>query len=119
MADTSWAWRDGWEEAWQPVIDLIGEDFSEGEQIPAADHVERTSIRRYLEPLELGCPLHYDEATAKANGYRGILAPYSGISQTWTDRGQWHPGHDTNYPTADPNAGRANAAGGLGGRPVP
>ena len=66
MADTSWAWREGWEEAWQPVIDLIGEDFSEGEQISSADNVERTSIRRYLEPLELGCPLHYDEAVAKA-----------------------------------------------------
>src|SRR5262245_14824681 len=118
MADTSWAWRDGWEAVWEPVIALIGEDFSEGERVPAADNVEKTSIRRYLEPLELDCPLHYDEAAATASGYRGIVAPYSGISQTWTDRGQWLPGHPTNSPTADPNAGRPALAQ-AAGRPVP
>jgi acyl dehydratase len=119
MADTSWAWQDGWESAWQPVIDLIGEDFSEGERVPAADTVEKTSIRRYLEPLEFGCPLHYDEEAARANGYRGILAPYSGISQTWTDQGQWHPGQATNYPTADPNANGVRRVQAAAGRPVP
>jgi acyl dehydratase len=119
MADTSWAWQDGWENAWQPVIDLVGEDFSEGEKQPAADLVERASIRRYLEPLEFGCPLHFDEAVATANGYRGILAPYSGISQTWTDQGQWHPGQPTNYPTADPNANGIRRAAAAQGRAVP
>lgn len=119
MTDTSWAWRDGWEAAWQPVIDLIDQDFSEGERVSAADDVEKATIRRYLEPLEFGCPLHYDEAAARANGYRGILAPYSGISQTWTDQGQWHPGQPSNYPTADPNANGIRRAADAAGRPVP
>ena len=119
MSDTSYAWQDGWEQAWQPMIDLVGEDFSEGETQPAADTVEKMSIRRYLEPLEFGCPLHYDEAAALASGYRGILAPYSGISQTWTDQGQWHPGDATNYPNADPNHNSVRRAAAGAGRPVP
>jgi len=117
--DLSYAWQDGWEAAWQPVIDLIGEDFSEGAKQPAADDVEKTSIRRYLEPLEFGCPLHLDAAVAQQHGYRGILAPYSGISQTWTDQGQWHPGDETNYPTADPNANGIRRTAAASGRPVP
>ncbi|HRC62154.1 MAG: MaoC family dehydratase N-terminal domain-containing protein [Dehalococcoidia bacterium] len=119
MPDTSYAWQEGWESAWQPLMDLVGEDFSEGETQPAIDVVEKTSIRRYLEPLEFGCPLHFDEAAAKASGYKGILAPYSGISQTWTDQGQWNPGDPTNYPNADPNFNSVRRQAAAAGRPVP
>ncbi len=114
--DTSYAWQDGWEQAWQPLVDVIGQDFSEGEKQPAVDDVEKATIRRYLEPLEFGCPLHFDEEAARQHGYRGILAPYSGISQTWTDQGQWSAGDPTNYPSADPNWNSVRRAAATAGR---
>ena len=40
-----------------------------------ADEVEKGSIRRWLEPKEFDCPLHYDEEIAKEVGYKGIVAP--------------------------------------------
>ena len=66
-----------WKDAWQPLIQAVGQDFSEGEKPGAADCVEKGAIRRYLEPLEFDCPLHYDDAVARAHGYDGIIAPYS------------------------------------------
>lgn len=102
-ADTSYAFKDGWQQAWQPLIDAIGKDFSGGAKSVAIDAIEAATVRRYCEPLELDCPLHHDAAAAQQHGYRNILAPVAGISQTWTDRGQWKPGMPTNYPNADPN----------------
>ncbi|HZU77273.1 MAG TPA: MaoC family dehydratase N-terminal domain-containing protein [Dehalococcoidia bacterium] len=119
MPDFSYATRDDWAQAWQPAIDAIGQDFSSGESVTAVEVIERGAIRRYLEPLELDCPLHYDEAVAKGAGYRGIVAPCSGISMTWTDTGQWRPGWPTNYPNADPNWNSPPTAQGGGGRAMP
>lgn len=92
-----------WQTAWQPLIDAIGQDFSGGIKQEAIEDVERSSVRRYCEPLEFDCPLHHDEAAAKRAGYRGIVAPFSGITQTWINDGLWRPGDRTLYPTADPN----------------
>lgn len=66
-----------WKQAWQPLIDAVGRDFGEGEKRWGADCVERGGIRRFLEPLEFDCPLHYDDSVARANGYEGIVAPIS------------------------------------------
>ena len=119
MTDFSYASRDDWAQAWQPMVESIGQDFSGGETSTAVEVIERSAIRRYLEPLELDCPLHYDEAVAAQAGYRAILAPASGISMTWTDTGQWRPGWASNYPNAEPNWNSPPPARGGAGPEVP
>jgi hypothetical protein len=120
VADLSWADQENWEAAWQPVIDQIGNEFSGGEVTVAADDIEKGLVRRYLEPLEFDCPLHYDEAVAKAHGYPGIIAPYSGLA-TWTSAAVWEPGDPPVYTTAERNAPPAFYRGGglAKGLPMP
>jgi hypothetical protein len=77
-----------WQAAWQPMIDAIGEDFSGGAVRQGADEVERSGVRRFIEPLEFDCPLHYDAEVAKQYGYTGILTPYSSIP-SWTIPPMW------------------------------
>ena len=102
---------DDWTEDWQPTVDVVGQDFSGGVKTTAADAIERATIRRYCEPLEFDCPLHYDEAVAKEQGYAGILAPHSGVSSTWIDAGLWRPGQGTRYPVAHPHVDLPRARG--------
>ncbi len=64
-----------WQAAWQPVIDAVGTDFGGGEVIEGADAVDASALRRYLEPLEFDCPLHYDDQTARRHGYPATIAP--------------------------------------------
>jgi len=45
--------------------------------IEAADAVEPSVIRRYLEPLEFDCPLHHDARIAREHGYSDVVAPLS------------------------------------------
>lgn len=101
--DTAYALRDDWQQAWQPMIEAIGQDFSGGVTNTAIDAVEQGAIRKYCEPIELGCPLHYEAAVARQHGYRDIVAPVSGIAMTWTHLGLWKLGMPTNYPNAEPN----------------
>ena len=100
-----------WTQDWQPTVDVVGQDFSGGIESTAIDEIERATIRRYCEPLEFSCPLHYDEEVAKANGYAGILAPHSGVSSTWIDAGLWRPGQGTRYPMAHPHVDIPRARG--------
>ena len=93
-----------WQDDWQPVVDAIGQDFGGGAKREAIEDIEKSTIRRYCEPLEMDFPLFYDEAAAKAQGFKGIPAPYSGISHTWTEVGVWKPGQPTRYPAAERNA---------------
>jgi hypothetical protein len=89
-----------WQAAWQPMIDAIGTDFSDGAVRRGADDVERSGIRRFVEPLELDCPLHYDEDVAKAHGYAGILAPWSSVT-SWTIPPMWTPGAAPVFTSAE------------------
>jgi len=91
-----------WKAEWQPVIDAIGRDFTNGEVIWGADPVEPGAIRRYLEPLEFDCPLHTDPEVAKAAGYRDVIMPYTGVI-AWTLPPIWRPG-ETLFASADRNA---------------
>ena len=93
MADYSWAYADDWESAWQDLIANVGKDYGNGVVHTAADVVEASAVRRYLEPLEFDCPLHYDRPTAAGQGYKEIVAPYSGL-MTWLSRGVWLPGDE-------------------------
>lgn len=93
-----------WQDAWQPMIDAIGKDFGANVKEEAIDEIEKGAIRKYLEPLQMDCPIYYDEDVAKAHGYDGIPAPISGLSQTWLESGNWHPGDRDAWPTHERDA---------------
>lgn len=82
---------DGWMATWEPMIAKVGTDLSQGAVTKGADPIERGAIRRYLEPLELDCPLHYDVETAHAHGFGDVTAPYTSVL-TFTIPPMWSPG---------------------------
>ncbi len=92
-----------WQQAWDITARAVGTDYG-GEPEKAVEAVELSSIRRFCEPLEFDCPLHYDAAVAREHGFRDVLAPWSGISQTFSRRGHWRPGMPTRYPAPDRDA---------------
>jgi hypothetical protein len=64
-----------WRAAWRPVVDAVGTDFGQGEVIEGADPVDRSALRRFLEPLEFDCPLHHDDGVAPLSSYFTFVAP--------------------------------------------
>jgi acyl dehydratase len=99
---------DDWKAAWQPLIDAIGQDFSDGRITRGADEVTVATIRRYLEPLEFDCALHYDADTARAHGYDDIIAPATAIG-TFSLPPMWEPG-ETIFQSAERNAAPTSTA---------
>ncbi|MCX8497077.1 MAG: MaoC family dehydratase N-terminal domain-containing protein [Akkermansiaceae bacterium] len=97
-----------WKAAWQPLMDAVGQDFSEGRVVNGADVVTAATIRRYLEPLEFDCPLHYDADVAKEFGYDDVIAPNTSI-QTFSLPPMWAPGQ-TIFENVDRNAQPATTA---------
>jgi 3-methylfumaryl-CoA hydratase len=55
------------------------------------DEVSRNDIRRKLEVYCNDCPLHYDDAVARAHGYRGLVAPVT-LTPLWSMPAYWNPG---------------------------
>ena len=55
------------------------------------DAVTRNDIRRKLEVYCFDCPLHYDDAIARAHGYRGVVAPVA-LTPLWAMPAYWSPG---------------------------
>lgn len=95
---------DDWKKEWDEVVSMIGQEIKGGlggDTIVGIDAVERSAIRRFCEPMEMDCPLHHDDEVAKANGYKGIIAPASSITQTFVDPGQWKPGDESIYTSND------------------
>jgi hypothetical protein len=84
---------DDWTAVWDPVIARIGEPFRTVATDPSAvaDPVEAGAIRKYLEPLEFDCPLHYDADVARAHGYPDVIAPYTS-SVSFALLPMWTPG---------------------------
>jgi N-terminal half of MaoC dehydratase len=80
-----------WTLEWQEVIDAAGQDFSDGKVRYGVDVVEASVIRRFLEPLEFDCALHYDADVARQNGYPDIIAPYT-AAMSWSMPAMWKPG---------------------------
>jgi len=69
------------------------------------DEVSRNDIRRKLEVYCFDCPLHYDDATARAHGYRGLVAPVS-MTALWAMPAYWNPGDPVAFvPGARENPG--------------
>ena len=94
---------DDWKAAWSHVVDRIGESAGDGSISWAADRVERGAVRRYLEPLEFDCALHYSTEVAQAHGYADVIAPYTSVF-SFSGGPQWEPG-TVAFPSADRNAG--------------
>ncbi len=89
---------DDWKAAWQPMREAVGRDFGDA-PIVGADRVEAGLIRRFCEPLEFGCPLHFDDAAARAAGYDGIVAPVSTVLM-FSIPAMWSPGEEPLFVTA-------------------
>ena len=100
------------EHTWEDLIAAIGQDFSGGEVREAADPIDRSMIRRYLEPLENDCPLHYDDAVARQHGYQGIILPWAAYTAL-SGGAQWKPGDGEIWESAEPD----HTISGVGARP--
>ncbi len=87
MTDTD----DSWMSIWQPMTAAVGSDLSHGLVVRGSDPIERSTVRRYLEPLELDCALHYDPEVARAHGFVDATAPYTSVL-TFTIPAFWEPG---------------------------
>lgn len=98
---------DDWMKEWDEVVAMVGQEIKGGlfgQTIIGIEPVERSSIRRFCEPMEMDCPLHYEDEIAQAHGYKGIVAPVSGITQSFVDPGQWKPGDPSIYTSPEPHA---------------
>jgi len=91
-----------WEAEWQPVVDAVGRDFG-GDEVDGADAVDESALRRYLEPLELDCPLHHDEHVAREHGYAGVIAPLAAFF-TFVAPPIWRPGVESAFTSDERDA---------------
>lgn len=80
-----------WRRAWGGMTAAVGRDFSDGAVTYGADPVAVSDIRRFLEPLEFDCPLHYDREAAQAAGFADVTLPYTAV-MTWSIPAMWSPG---------------------------
>lgn len=96
---------------WDDTIAAIGKDLSRGRERLAQETIEYTSVSRYCEVWEIGNPLYWYEDVAKLAGYKGVLAAWSSLTQTFTNDNFWRPGQFTHFPSnLNINAGAANPA---------
>jgi acyl dehydratase len=94
---------DSWQDEWRPLVDAVGREFGDGTVVFGADRVELGAIRRYVEPLEIDSPLHFDAEAARAHGYPDVIAPYT-AAMPFSVPAMWHPGDPPLYVDADPDA---------------
>ncbi len=65
-------------------------------EFTGVDEVSLNDIRRKLEVYCFDCPLHYDEAVARAHGYRTVVAP-TAMTPLWAVPPYWSPGEPSPY----------------------
>lgn len=94
MTEPSWGKWGTWEEAESFVGEIVG-------RTKAAEAVELGAIRRWLEPKEFDCPLHYDKAAAQKAGYRDVIAPNTMVF-TYGVGPYWSPGDPPSEPGYSP-----------------
>jgi hypothetical protein len=94
---------DSWQDEWQPLVEAVGTDFGDGSVVFGADVVERGTIRRYVEALEIDSPLHHDAESARAHGYADVVAPYT-AALPFSVPAMWRPGDPPLYVDPDPDA---------------
>ena len=83
---------------WEDAVAAIGQDFGGDTDHVADEAIEVTAVVRYCEPWEISNPIYWDKAVAKQAGYKNIVAPWSGLRQTWSYKGFWRPGDTTRFP---------------------
>lgn len=93
---------EAWKQRWAEVVQRVGQTKGDGSIRWAVDEIERGAVRRYLEPLEFDCPLHYSREVAQAHGYADVVAPYTSIF-SFSGGPLWSPG-TVAFPSADRNA---------------
>ena len=86
---------------WDDTRAWIGRPLSVSEG-GGVDAVEASNVRRRLEVLEFGCPLHYDTKAAREAGYKDAFAPYT-MLQTFSGSANWQPGRPTLWLSNQPN----------------
>lgn len=89
------------ENTWASLAATVGHDYSDGTDAVAVEAVDASGIRRLCEVAELGCPIHFDEAAAIEQGYRGLALPISAVSSTYTFQAIWNPGDKTRWSAKD------------------
>jgi hypothetical protein len=92
--------EDDWKSAWAGMVAMVGQDISDGTTTWGADRVEAGTIRRYLEPLEIGSAIHYDAGAARAAGYDDIVAPATSVLSFQVPP-MWSPGDPPLFGDAD------------------
>lgn len=90
-SDTAPEDRPAWVRAWDDMVALIGTDLSDGSTLWGVDPVEASTVRRFLEPLELESAIHYDHDAARENGFTTIVAPATSLLG-YTVPAMWQPG---------------------------
>jgi acyl dehydratase len=80
-----------WQRDWDAMAAAVGQEFSDGTVEYGADAVTAADIRRFCEPLEFDCPLHYDPAAATAAGFGDVILPYTAV-MSWSIPPMWSPG---------------------------
>jgi acyl dehydratase len=73
---------------WEDAFALVGQEVL---RLTGPDEVTVADIRRRLEVLAWDCPLHYDDATARAHGHPAVVAPAT-MLMTWVMPPYWKPG---------------------------
>lgn len=73
------------------MIAAVGRDFDERPRVFIADRIETSAVRRWLEPLEFDCALHYDREVARRHGYDDIVVPVAALP-TFSLEPMWRPG---------------------------
>ena len=102
--------REGAGHTWDDTIAAIGKDFSGGRIRVAQETIDPSAISRYCEVWEIGSPIYWYENAAKQAGYKGVVAPWSSIQQTFTYNSFWRPGQPTRFPgDTHKDAGTSNA----------
>lgn len=74
--------------SWEDAEAMVGETLS---RIEGADVVSVADIRRKLEVMNFGSPVHEDADAARAAGYDDVISPVS-MTRTWVTPAYWRPG---------------------------
>ncbi len=82
---------EAWKADWQPMMAAVGCDFDERPLVFVADRIECSAVRRWLEPLEFDCALHYDQDVARHHGHDQIVVPVAALP-TFVLEPMWRPG---------------------------
>lgn len=85
--------------AWDAMVAAIGQEFGGDDIVVGDEPIEYSAVIRYCEPWEIGNLIYWDKDAAIRAGYADVVAPWSGLRQTWAYSGFWRPGQPTRFPT--------------------